>query len=76
MLQSLLYHKGLPFSTVLMDSWYGTKKLMRSIDNLGKIYYCPLKKNRLIDDTGGMEDYKPIESLPWTQSELEQGFDY
>jgi hypothetical protein len=29
-------------------------KLMAMIDGLGKIYYCPLKKNRLVDDTGGV----------------------
>jgi hypothetical protein len=73
MLQSLVYYKDLPFSRVLMDSWYGTKKLMQFIDKLGKIYYCPLKKNRRVDDSGGIEDYKPIESLTWTSTELEQG---
>ncbi len=35
-----------------MDSWYATQKLMALIENLGKIYYCPLKSNRLVDDTG------------------------
>ena len=44
--------KQLPFKTVLMDSWYATQRLMTLIDNLGKIYYCPLKINRLVDDTG------------------------
>lgn len=73
MLQSLVYSKILPFSTVLMDSWYATKTLMEYIDKLGKYYYCPLKRNRLVDDTGGAEKYKPIESLNWSQRELEQG---
>jgi hypothetical protein len=73
MLQSLVYSKILPFSTVLMDSWYATKTLMQYIDKLGKYYYCPLKRNRLVDDTGGAENYKPIESLNWSQRELEQG---
>ncbi len=35
-----------------MDSWYGTQRLMALIDNMEKIYYCPLKINRLVDDTG------------------------
>ncbi len=73
MLQALAYHKLLPFRTVLMDSWYATKELMQYIDKLGKYYYCPLKKNRLVDDTGGREKYKSIESLAWSQAELEQG---
>jgi hypothetical protein len=62
MLQSLVYSKLLPFNTVLMDSWYATKTLMQCIDKMGKYYYCPLKKNRLVDDTGGTQEYKPIES--------------
>ena len=73
MLQSLLYSKLLPFQTVLMDSWYATKTLMQYIDKMGKYYYCSLKKNRLVDDTGGTQEYKPIESLNWSQKELEQG---
>ena len=28
------------------NSWYATQRLMALIDNLGKIYYCPLKSNR------------------------------
>jgi hypothetical protein len=73
MLQNLMYYKLLPFRTVLMDSWYATKDLMQYIDKLGKYYYCPLKKNRLVDDTGGREKYKQIESLNWSSVELEQG---
>ncbi len=73
MLQSLVYSKSIPFSTVLMDSWYATKTLMQYIDKVGKYYYCPLKKNRLVDDTGGAQEYKPIESLNWSQRKLEQG---
>jgi hypothetical protein len=46
-----------------MDSWYASQKLMAMIDNLGKIYYCPLKKNRLVDDTKGAEKYKQIEKV-------------
>jgi hypothetical protein len=73
MLRSLMHSKLAPFRTVLMDSWYATKTLMQYIDSLGKYYYCPLKKNRLVDDTGGREEYKRIESLNWNPSELEQG---
>ena len=73
MLQRLVYSKMLPFCTVLMDSWYATKDLMQYIDRLGKYYYCPLKKNRLVDDTAGVEKYKSIESLTWSKKELQQG---
>lgn len=73
MLKGLVYHKLLPFRGVLMDSWYATKDLMLLIDSLGKCYYCPLKKNRLVDDTGGVEKYKRIENLTWSNEENESG---
>jgi hypothetical protein len=46
MILNTINNKKIPFKTVLMDSWYATQRLMRLIDNLGKIYYCPLKSNR------------------------------
>ena len=73
MLKGLLYQKKLPFSTVLMDSWYATNRLMLMVDRLGKKYYCPLKKNRLVDDTGGLKEYKRIENLRWSKTELKSG---
>lgn len=48
-LNGMVYSKQLPFTTVLMDSWYATQKLMAQIDQLGKVYYCPLKCNRRVD---------------------------
>ena len=46
---------------------------MQLIDSLEKVYYCPLKKNRLVDDTGGAEKYKAVERLIWNESEIEKG---
>lgn len=73
MLQNLVYHKLLPFDTVLMDTWYAVQSLMLYIDSLEKIYYCPLKNNRLVDDTFAKEKYKRIELLEWSPEELECG---
>jgi len=73
MLQNLVYGKQLPFVRVLMDSWYAAQKLMAFIEQLGKIYYCPLKRNRLVDDSGGVENYKQIEQLRWSTEEQQQG---
>ena len=56
-----------------MDSWYATQRLMALIDNLGKIYYCPLKSNRLVDDTGGIEKYKKAQDLNWNETEKFSG---
>jgi tRNA-binding EMAP/Myf-like protein len=49
------------------------RELVLYIDELGKYYYCPLKRNRLVDDTSGQENYKRIELLPWDKQELKSG---
>jgi hypothetical protein len=73
MIESAYYAKQLPFAIVLMDSWYAAKKLMAAIEALGKLYYCPLKTNRLVDDSGGSELYKRIVKLNWTATEAQIG---
>jgi hypothetical protein len=73
MLNNVLHSKQLNFKTVLMDSWYATRDIMLMIEDIGNIYYCPLKINRLVDDSGGVEKYKPIEKLIWSDSELKKG---
>ena len=73
MLLGMVASKGLAFNRVLMDSWYATKELMLFIETLGKLYYCPLKSNRLVDDSGGSLKYRHVDSLAWSQAELAQG---
>ena len=46
---------------------------MALIDNDRKIYYCPLKSNRLVDDTGGVEKYKKVQDLNWNETEKLSG---
>ncbi len=73
MLGGVVHSKQLPFSTVLMDSWYAAQKLLAQIDALGKIYYCPLKRNRRVDDSGGTKPYERIDELVWSAGELRDG---
>ena len=73
MLTNLHYHKALPFRAVLMDTWYATKKLMLFIESLEKYYYCPLKDNRQVDDSGGSQPYQRVDSLNWSETELQHG---
>ena len=73
MLDGVVYSKQLPFSTVLMDSWYATQKLMAQIDQLEKLYYCPLKTNRRVDDSGGSTLYVRVDELVWSGEDLQQG---
>lgn len=69
--------RNVAYGYVLMDSWYAVTDLMMHITDLGKIYYCPVKSNRLVDDTGnpygGKAAYKPVSRLEWDQTTLEQG---
>jgi hypothetical protein len=44
-----------------MDTWYAVNSFMLYIDSLEKIYYCPLEKDRLVDDTFAKGKDKPIE---------------
>jgi hypothetical protein len=67
-LLNCVYQKSLEFWAVLMDAWYATKEIMLQIEKLGKIYYCPLKDNRQVDDSGGKKPYQRVDSLNWTES--------
>jgi hypothetical protein len=73
MLQNVVYHKHLPFQAVLMDTWYATKDLMLYIESLHKIYYCPLKDNRQVDDSQGAQSYRRVDTLEWSELELSAG---
>jgi len=65
--------KKLPFRAVLMDSWYATKDVMMHIDKAGKIFYCPLKTNRKVDDSQGKNPYKAVSELDWIGDEMLRG---
>jgi len=73
MLNNALSDKQLPFRGVLMDSWYAERKLMLHIERLNKVYYCPLKDNRQVDDSAGQAGYQRVDSLTWTDAELQHG---
>jgi hypothetical protein len=73
MLSHVIYHKALPFYAVLMDTWYATKNLMLFIESLQKTYYCPLKDNRQVDDSGGQRPYSRVDGLQWNAEELAHG---
>jgi hypothetical protein len=71
----LVQHRQLSFHTVLMDAWYAAKEVMLQIAAMGggKTFYCPLKSNRLVDDSGGERAYRRIEDLSWSEAELAHG---
>ncbi len=46
---------------------------MAQIDQLNKLYYCPLKTNRRVDDSGGTAPYVRVDELVWNAQDLQQG---
>jgi hypothetical protein len=71
MLKNIRDHKHLPYRAVLMDIWYATRQLMLFIEqDLKKIFYCPLKTNRLVDDSRATHPYRAVSKLDWTDDEL------
>lgn len=73
MLTNCVYHRKQNFCAVLMDTWYAAKELMLFIEKLGKLYYCPLKDNRNVDDSGNIRPYRGADSLEWNDEELRHG---
>jgi hypothetical protein len=69
----LLKFRQIEFRFCLMDSWYATMPLMTRLIKEQKIFYCPLKKNRLVDDSIGEKPYRAIEALEWSDEELLSG---
>lgn len=66
-------HRGLLFGYVLMDSWYATAELMKLLISKHKIFYCPLKSNRKVDDSQGKRPYRAVSNLDWSATELAEG---
>jgi len=73
MLLNCVYQKNLELWAVWMDTWYATQEIMLQIEKLGKIYYCPLKDNRQVDDSGGTKPYQRMDGLDWTEAEKQHG---
>ena len=73
MLRNAYFVKCLPCRTVLIDSWYASMRVMKLIQALSKIYYAPLKCNRLVNDSDGAEAHKHVDALTWTQAKLRHG---
>ena len=46
---------------------------MMHIDKAGKTFYCPLKCNRLVDDSQGANPYKAVADLEWLGDEMLRG---
>ena len=72
MLRNAHFVKRLPFRTVLIDAWYASMRVMKAIEALSKVYYAPLKRNRLVS-TSVSAGYQRVETLTWTAAEASAG---
>ncbi len=72
MLDNVL-QKKLSFTTVLMDSWYASMRVIKHIEALEKLYYCPIKTNRHVDDSEGERKHQRVDELQWTEKEQKEG---
>jgi hypothetical protein len=70
MLRNAHHNKGTAFNTVLMDSWYVTISIVLQIESIRKYYYCPIKSNRLVDDSKGVRGYY---FLNWSTDDISNG---
>ena len=70
MLDHTLRWKKLPFRALLFDTWYADTKLMRHIDELGKIFYAPMRVNR-----NAFDDFRwqKVGELEWNDEQLQHG---
>ena len=73
MLRNAGFDKQLPFRTVLVDSWYASRQVLRKIEQLEKIYYYPIKCNRRVDDSNGINRHQPVDKLQWNESSIQHG---
>lgn len=73
MLISAHYQKKIAYKTVLMDSWYASNQLMLFVSDLGKYFYCPIKRNRLARLPDSSAHYQHVSLLNWCEAELNTG---
>lgn len=72
-LDNILHGKRLSFETVLTDSWHASTQVIKHIESLEKVYYCPVKTNRQVDDSEGEKDHRRVDKLQWSHKEQEEG---
>ena len=72
MLRNAYFVKRLPFRAVLIDAWYASMDVMKAIEALSKVYYAPLKRNRLVSSSVASA-YQRVETLTWTPVEAAHG---
>jgi hypothetical protein len=79
---SQIHWREIPYSHVLMDSWYATVPLMNQIVDYGKYFVCAVKSNRLFSPDESYDvvrpkqhsEYLSVAALPWDSSAETAGY--
>jgi hypothetical protein len=61
------------YQTVLMDAWYATETIFKYLIGQQKLFYCPIKSNRKLDDSQGSQPYKQVQEAFWTSTDIVAG---
>jgi Transposase DDE domain len=69
----LVHERAVLYRYALMDSWYATTDLMKFFIQNERIFYCPVKKNRKVDESGGELPYVQACQLDWSEQDLVKG---
>ena len=64
-----LLYENVDFREIIVYQW--VEQILKS--NVNRLYYCPLKSNRQVDDSNGELSYKRVDSSDWNAQELEHG---
>jgi len=72
MWRTLIHVEKLPFRTVLMDSWYASMEVIKTIEKAKKLYYCPIKINRQVSEDPA-QPYQRVDALEWSTREVAHG---
>ncbi len=81
MLKNAVTIKQIVFKYVLADTWYATERVFNAINKRGKIYYCPLKTNRIVKEINIKNEreiidktaYVRINQLVWSELDKKYG---
>ena len=65
--------KRLPLQAVLIYPWDATKDLRLTIEGMHKVYSCPVKANRQVDDSSGQRPYGRGDALDWNADQVAHG---
>lgn len=72
MLRAAKQDKHIQARTILFDSWYGSWQNLKLVNDLGMVFFTPLKSNRLVSlskETG----YVHLDEIEWTPQRLQDG---